>query len=142
MFSKEKRSEIMRSVKSKNSKLEKILSSKLWRMGYRYRKNDPLIFGKPDISFRAIKLAIFIDSEFWHGKNWEKEKNKIKVNRHYWYPKIESNIIRDREVNTQLFKQGWKVLRFWGKEIEKNTDFCINQIINEINKRKTYKSTR
>ena len=135
-FSKEQRSDVMRSIKSKNSKIELILSKKLWSMGVRYRKNDRNIFGNPDISFKRIKIAIFVDSEFWHGKDWENNKHKIRSNQTYWYPKIERNIERDKNVNDTLLKQGWKVLRFWGKEIEGNLDLCINNIIQEVTERR------
>ena len=125
----------MQAVKSKDSKIEITLAKSLWKLGYRYRKNDKTVFGKPDITFKKIKLAIFVDSEFWHGKDWNKHKNDHKTNVEFWYNKIERNIQRDKEVNHKLKKEGWKVLRFWGKTITKNLQTCtkkIEQTINEI----------
>ncbi len=67
-LSKEDRSRNMQAVKSKGSKIETALAKELWSMGYRYRKNDKTVFGKPDLTFKKYKLAVFVDSEFWHGK--------------------------------------------------------------------------
>lgn len=123
----------MQAVKSSGSKIEQLLSRALWKKGYRYRKNDKSIFGKPDISIKKYKIAIFCDSEFWHGKDWNIKKTEIKSNVSFWHKKIERNIERDIEVNNELFKNGWKVLRFWGNEIEKDLVTCIAKIELAIN---------
>ena len=81
-----------------------------------------------DFTFKKYKIAIFCDSEFWHGKNWEIKKHEIKSNQSFWHKKIERNIERDKEVNIGLSSQGWIVLRFWGKDINKNTAKCIEII--------------
>ena len=125
---KEQRSKNMQAVKCKGTKDEILLANALWHKGYRYRKNDKTIFGKPDLTFKKDKVAIFIDSEFFHGKNWDAEKFKIKSNRDFWWPKIERNIERDTVVNTELENQGWKVLRFWSKEMRKDLSVCIEVI--------------
>ncbi|NOZ34821.1 MAG: very short patch repair endonuclease [Chlorobi bacterium] len=131
----EQRRRNMQAVKSTGTKIEIILGKALWKKGFRYRKNVKTIFGKPDFVFNKYKIAVFCDSEFWHGKNWETKKYEIKSNRDFWYKKIERNIERDVEVNTKLKKEGWTVLRFWGQEILKNTDNCVKQIETEISKR-------
>ncbi len=69
-----------------------------------------------------------MDGEFWHGYNWLEKKQKIKSNRDYWIPKIERNMERDRKNNEELERLGWKVFRFWEKEVEKNLDKCIKTI--------------
>jgi DNA mismatch endonuclease Vsr len=135
-LTKEQRRKNMRAVKSKGSKIEQILGKALWKKGYRYRKNDKTVFGKPDFTFKRLKIAIFCDSEFWHGKDWKIKKYEHKSNIDFWHKKIERNIERDKEVNQKLLIEGWQVLRFWGKEIEKNTDFCVNTIENAINKKR------
>lgn len=127
-LTKEQRHKNMQAVKNKGSKIESIIGKGLWAKGLRYRKNDKKIFGKPDFVFINIKVAIFCDSEFWHGKNWNKMKNDHKSNIDFWHKKISRNIQRDKEVNIKLRKDGWLVLRFWGKEIEKNSLLCINKI--------------
>lgn len=132
----EQRSKNMQAIKAKGSKIETTLAKALFAQGYRYRKNDSTVFGKPDLTFKRIKLAIFVDSEFWHGKNWRVKKLEIKSNKEFWQNKIESNIKRDKEVTRTLKKTGWTVLRFWGKEIEKNLDFCILKIERALNNAK------
>lgn len=76
--------------------------------------------GKPDICFKGLKIAVFCDSEFWHGYDWENRKNDFKSHQEFWIPKIERNIERDKEVTKALEDDGWTVLRFWGKDIKKN----------------------
>ncbi|WP_336958895.1 very short patch repair endonuclease [Chryseobacterium contaminans] len=138
-LTKEQRRKNMQAIKSVGSKAEVILAKALFAKGYRYRKNNNSVFGKPDLTFKKIKLAIFVDGEFWHGKDWEIRKNNLKTNQEYWIPKIERNMQRDNEVNLKLSEQGWRILRFWSKEVEKNFDTCISQIEYEINKLKTNK---
>lgn len=128
----EQRSKNMRAIKSKGTKDEVRLAKALWHLGYRYRKNDKTVFGKPDITFKKYKVAVFVDSEFFHGKDWETEKQRIKSNQEFWNNKIERNMERDIEVNEQLSANGWIVLRFWSSEIEKNLDECIEKIVLEI----------
>lgn len=124
----EQRRRNMQAIKSIGTKAEVILAKALWAKGFRYRKNDKTIFGKPDLSFKKYKLAIFIDGEFWHGKDWALKKQKISVNQTYWISKIERNIQRDKNVNEHLTSGGWIVLRFWEKEIKKELAACIAKI--------------
>lgn len=131
-LTKEQRKKNMQAVKSKGSKIEKLLSSELWKNGYRYRKNDKTVFGKPDLTFKKFKIAIFVDSEFWHGKDWEIRINDHKSNIEYWKKKIERNIERDKEVNEYLKNNNWIVLRFWGKDIITNLSDCISKIKDKI----------
>lgn len=116
----------MSRVKNKDSEIEIILRKELWKRNIRYRKNVNTIFGKPDIAFKGKKIAVFVDSEFWHGYDWEHRKDDIKSNRDFWIPKIERTIQRDQEVNAHLESEGWLVLRFWGKEIKKNLMECAD----------------
>ncbi len=118
----------MSRVKNKDSEIELLLRRELWSRGLRYRKNVTAIFGKPDIAFIGRKVAVFCDSEFWHGYNWEERKNDFKSHRDVWIPKIERNISRDHEVTEKLQNQGWTVLRFWGKEIKNDPRACADKI--------------
>lgn len=118
----------MQRVKNKDSQIELLLRRELWNRGLRYRKNVNRIYGKPDIAFIGKKIAVFVDSEFWHGFNWETKKNEIKSNREFWIKKIERNIERDTEVNGYLSRAGWIVLRFWGNDIKKDVSACADQI--------------
>lgn len=126
------RSKNMRAIKSTGTKYEVRLAKALWHLGYRYRKNNKTIYGIPDLTFKKQKIAIFVDSEFFHGKDWATQRDRVKTNTEFWQKKIEKNIQRDIEVNNYLTVKGWKVIRFWSKEIKKNLDSCINVIQNEI----------
>jgi DNA mismatch endonuclease (patch repair protein) len=133
----EQRKKNMRAIKSKNTKIEELLAKALREQGLRYRRNNAEIFGKPDFTFRKLKIAIFCDSEYFHGKDWEVNKQRIKTNTEFWQNKIEGNILRDKLVNDTLLKEGWKVIRFWGDVIKKNMDFCIQTINREIEEKRT-----
>lgn len=118
----------MKQVKNKDSVIEIALRKELWNRGLRYQKNVTKIFGKPDLVFKGKKVAVFCDSEFWHGYNWKERKKDFKSHQEFWIPKIERNMQRDIEVTEELQKQGWKVLRFWGNEIKKNVSGCADII--------------
>lgn len=132
----EQRRKNMRAVKAKGSVIETILAKALWKKGFRYRKNDKAVFGKPDLTFRKYKIAIFVDSEFWHGKNWKKRKHDHKSNQEFWHNKIEKNIKRDKKVNKKLKKDNWIVIRFWGNEIKKNVASCVFKVEEIVNIKK------
>ena len=118
----------MQAIRNKDSKIEVLLRKELWSRKLRYRKNVKAVFGHPDIAFIGKKVAVFVDSEFWHGFNWDEHKNDFKSRQEFWIPKIERNIQRDVEVNRMLDEQGWTVLRFWGKEIMNDVSGCADII--------------
>ncbi len=118
----------MKQVKNKDSKIEIMLRKELWHRGLRYQKNVTSILGKPDIVFKGPKVAVFCDSEFWHGYEWDKKKAEIKSNQEFWYKKIERNMQRDIEVTEGLENAGWVVLRFWGNDIKKQVTICADKI--------------
>jgi len=124
----EQRRRNMQAVKNKDSQIEIALRHALFLKGYRYRKNYAKVAGKPDIVFTKEKIAIFCDSEFWHGHDWENRKTDFKSRRDFWIPKIERNMERDREINRQLDAEGYIVLRFWGKRIKKELDDVVAEI--------------
>ena len=125
----------MSRVKNKDSAIEVALRKELWSRGLRYRKNVKTVFGKPDIVFVGKKVAVFCDSEFWHGYNWEVKQDEIKSHRDFWIPKIERNMKRDKEVKAALEAEGWKVLRFWGDEIKKDVKACADLIVAALKER-------
>lgn len=129
----EQRHKNMSAIKCKDSDIEVLLRKALWSRGYKYRKNVKSVYGHPDIAFIGKKVAIFCDSEFWHGYDWESRKKTLDNNKDYWIAKIERNIARDNEVNEYLASHGWKVLRFWGKEIKKDTETCVKKIEQVLN---------
>lgn len=124
----EQRHKNMTAVKSKGTKIEVLLQKELWHRGLRYRKNVKNIYGKPDIAFIGKKIAVFCDSEFFHGFDWEIRSKEIKSNREFWIPKIDKNIQRDKDVTDKLKKDGWIVLRFWGNEIKNDVSGCADKI--------------
>ncbi len=125
----------MQAIKNKNSKIEELLANALWAKGYRYRRNNKNIFGTPDFTFGKHKIAIFCDSEYFHGKDWETKRHRIKTNVEFWHKKIEGNIKRDVIVNETLLNNGWKVIRFWGEDIKRNLENCLAKIETEIKER-------
>lgn len=124
----EQRSKNMKAIKNKGSKIETMLQKELWHRGLRYRKNVKTVYGKPDIAFIGKKVAVFCDSEFFHGYDWENKNKEIKSNRDFWIPKIEKNMARDKAVTEKLKSDGWIVLRFWGSEIKRNLSQCADKI--------------
>lgn len=126
----EQRRKNMQHIRSKDTKIEEALRKALWSKGYRYRKNCKSVPGKPDIVFTKYKIAIFCDGEFFHGKDWEVLKPHLEMsnNSEYWINKISRNIQRDDQINKELLFLGWTVIRFWGKEIMKNTEECVKVI--------------
>lgn len=124
----EQRKKCMRANKSTGTKPELVLAKAMWALGLRYRKNCGSIFGKPDFSFKKYKVAVFVDGEFWLGKDWEQKKAEIKGNREFWIAKIERNIQRDIEVTGRLKAEGWTVLRFWSNDVVKDTTSCAEKV--------------
>lgn len=120
----------MQHIRSKDTSIEVKLRKALWHRGYRYRKNDNRLPGKPDIVLTKYKIAIFCDSEFFHGKDWEVLKPRLEKgnNSQYWISKISKNRERDDEVNKKLLFEGWTVIRFWGKDIQKNIEECVRVV--------------
>ncbi len=119
----------MSKVRLKDGKAESILAKSLWKNGLRYRKNYKKLPGSPDIAITTSKVAIFVDGEFWHGKDWAIRKDKLKHNREYWIEKIEENIARDINVNNKLNQMGWHVYHFWYNDVMKDLDSCIKTIM-------------
>lgn len=128
----EQRHKNMQRIKSKDTSIEIKFRKALWHKGYRYKKNYKKLPGKPDIVLTKYKIAIFCDSEFFHGKDWEILEPRLQKtnNGDYWRKKITRNIAHDDEPNKQLLFLGWTVIRFWGKNIMNHTDECV-QVVEE-----------
>jgi len=123
----EKSHKNMSRIKGKDTSIEVALRKALWAKGYRFRKNYKSLPGRPDIALTKYKIAVFCDSEFFHGKDWDTLKRKLEKGKNpdYWIKKIERNIERDKEKDMLLQAEGWTVIHFWGKDILKNVDECI-----------------
>lgn len=126
----EKSHKTMSHIRGKGTRIEKILCHELWKRGIHYRKNYRKLPGTPDIVLTKYHIAVFCDSEFFHGKDWENVRERVKKgkNGNYWVAKIERNMERDREKDGELTTMGWTVLHFWGDDIKKNTEQCVRSI--------------
>lgn len=129
-LTKAQRRKNMQNIRSKDTKIELLLRKKLWNEGIRYRKNYTLLPGKPDIVITKYRIAIFCDSEFFHGKDWEILRHRLLKgdNGEYWENKIKRNTEHDMMVNRELELMGWTVLRFWGTEIKRDINGCVNAV--------------
>lgn len=132
VLTKEQRRRNMQHIRSKDTSIEIMLRKALWEKGYRYRKNYKVLLGRPDIVLTKYKIAIFCDGDFFHGKDWEVLKSRLENsnNSEFWINKISRNMERDNEVDKELLFLGWTVIRFWGKDILKKTDECV-QVVEE-----------
>ena len=134
-FTPEQRRKNMQAIRSKDTRIELRLRKALWQKGIRYRKNYKELPGKPDIAITKYRVAVFCDSDFFHGYDWENRNQRIKSNREYWVPKIEKNMERDKIITQQLQEAGWTVLRFWEWQIKKNLDECVEIVLEAVRNR-------
>lgn len=120
-------SKTMKKIRSKDTSIELKLRKALWSRGYRYRKNYKALPGSPDIVLTKYNIAIFCDSEFFHGKDWDILRPRLEKghNPDYWIKKIERNQERDWENDKKLLFLGYTVIHFWGQDILKHTDECV-----------------
>jgi DNA mismatch endonuclease (patch repair protein) len=125
----------MRRVRAKDTSPELALRRALWRRGLRFRVHDTALPGKPDIVFRRAKLAVFVDGDFWHGRQWldrgfaSLEEQMSRVNRpEYWIPKLARNLERDRATNEALRGEGWRVHRVWESQLRESADDVAAEI--------------
>ena len=135
----EQRHKCMKAIRPKDTSIEVKLRKALWHHGYRYRKNYSLLPGTPDIAITKHRIAIFCDSEFFHGKDWEELKLRLENgnNSTYWIRKISRNMERDIENDKALRWKEWTVLRFWGKDIMKHTEDCVRVVDETVFERMT-----
>lgn len=118
VFTKEKRSEVMRAVKGKNTKPEVTLRKALFALGYRYRLNVKELPGKPDLVFPKYGTVIFVHGCFWHGHRCKRGRRAPKSNAEYWREKISRNKARDKKNAAALKKLGWRVITVWECELK------------------------
>lgn len=118
----------MSRVRLKNGKAETVLAKALWHKGYRYRKNDKRLPGSPDIAILKYHIAVFVDGEFWHGKDWLSRKERLVRNRAYWTEKIQENIDRDVRNDQLLLQAGWTPLHFWEKNVLRDLPSCVTAV--------------
>ncbi|MCP3027014.1 very short patch repair endonuclease [Halobacillus sp. A5] len=132
-LTKSQRVKNMKAIRSR-SKLEDRITKALWRRGLRFRKNQRDLIGKPDISLKQYKIAIFIDSCFFHG--CPLHGNMPKTNQDYWKKKLNRNKMRDKEVTNYYIENEWNIMRLWEHEFKTNFDAAIDKIEHFINEAK------
>ena len=119
VFDRPTRIRIMKAVRTAATDPEERLGRALAALGLRFRRNDAGVVGKPDFSFRRTRLAVFVDGDFWHGREWFENGAAPATNADFWIAKFERNRSRDLLVDARLRKNGWSVVRLWGSEIRK-----------------------
>ncbi|MDP2413381.1 very short patch repair endonuclease [Daejeonella sp.] len=132
IWSKEKRSEVMSKIQSKNTKPEILLRKALFAKGYRYRIHGKYLPGKPDIILPKYKTAIFVHGCFWHYHKNCNEGRVPNTNSAFWQQKLTKNIDRDIVNQVSLLKLGWKVIIVWECEIEKKLSSVIIDIESQL----------
>ena len=131
-ITKEHRSWNMSRIKGKDTGIEVAVRKRLFSYGYRYRKNDKSLPGKPDIVFPKYKTVVFIHGCFWHMHSECKIARIPKSNTDFWINKLNHNVEKDKKNKKLLEDLGWKVITIWECEIEKNLDAVTEKIINEL----------
>lgn len=128
-------SSILQRVKGSDTKPEVLLRSALWGCGHRYRLHAKDLPGKPDIVFRSKKVAVFVDGDFWHGRNWDVRRCKLAMgsNSSYWVAKIAANMARDIRTNRALGALGWTVVRLWETDIKQDVRAAVGQVEAALN---------
>ncbi len=138
IFSKAKRSEIMSRISGKETKPEILVRKFLFAQGFRYRKNDKRLPGKPDIVLPKYKTLIFVHGCFWHGHRNCKKSALPQINHEFWKDKIQKNIERDKSKQKELKKLGWKIITIWQcqiksrESVEKTLKQTVKKIISNL----------
>jgi DNA mismatch endonuclease, patch repair protein len=128
----EQRSYCMSRIRGRDTKPEIHLRMALWSMGLRYRLKSKII-GKPDLVFPGARVAVFVDGCQWHccPQHWVRPKS----NTAFWDRKFDKNRRRDAKVNERLAIEGWKVLRFWEHDVERNCGGVVAKISRKVSSR-------
>lgn len=132
IYSKEKRSELMSKVKSRDTKPELLVRSWLHRKGFRFRLHRDDLPGRPDLVLPKYKTAIFVHGCFWHQHPGCKKATIPKNNRAFWRKKLTRNIERDKENIQELENQGWKVIIIWECAIKNDLDSLMKAVQAEL----------
>lgn len=129
----------MSRIGSRDTRPELKLRRALWNQGLRYRIHRTDLPGTPDIVFSSRRVVIFVDGDFWHGRQWRlrglatlDEQFSKSANSAYWVAKIRRNISRDRRVTRSLKRMGWRVIRCWESELDTNFESCVQMVTDRI----------
>jgi DNA mismatch endonuclease (patch repair protein) len=132
IYTKEKRSEIMSRVRSRDTRPEGIVRSVIHRLGLRFRLAVGDLPGRPDVVLRRLKTVVFVNGCYWHGHDCSKGRSKAKTNVAFWAKKISDNVARDRRTFSRIKDQGWRILVVWEcqtKNVEKLRSHLAEELI-------------
>ena len=125
----EQRSYCMSRVRSRDTDLERMVRSELHKRGLRFRKNVRALPGSPDVVFKPARVAVFVDGDFWHGYRFPLWQHTLSD---FWRVKIGKNRERDRRNFRKLRRMGWRVIRLWQHQIERDLDACIERVTSAV----------
>jgi DNA mismatch endonuclease, patch repair protein len=131
-LSKEQRSRLMARIKSKDTLIERIMAKEMLDAGLVFESYCRDLPGTPDFAFRRQKVAVFCDSEFWHG--YRRGPKRLSRYPSFWQEKIAANKRRDSSVNGKLARRGWTVVRLWGRHIQRDPKECLELVAEAIRK--------
>jgi DNA mismatch endonuclease, patch repair protein len=119
------------SSRKTDTRCEVALRRALWAAGCRYRKDVAELPGRPDIVFVGPRIAVFCDGDFWHGRDWETRRQRLRrgSNSRYWVAKIQRNIERDWQNTMALMEMGWTVVRVWESQIQSDLEAVVQAIL-------------
>lgn len=134
-------SRIMSRVGHKDSRAELLLRSRLHQRGVRYRLHAHDVTGRPDLVIRSLRLAVFVDGDFWHGNEHRRRglgslEDLFPTNTNWWVTKIRRNIERDKQVAAHLEEQGWTVLRLWESEVLADPERAAERVHDAVKRAK------
>lgn len=123
--------------RKRDTRCELLLRGELWRLGLRYRVAVPGLHGRPDVVFRKAKVAVFVDGDFWHGRDLDARLEKLARghNAPYWMEKIRSNVARDARVTAALEADGWTVVRLWESEVRADPNVAAKTVLEAYKRR-------
>jgi DNA mismatch endonuclease (patch repair protein) len=134
IWDKNRRSDVMSKIRSKNTKPEMLLRSLLFKEGFRFRIHDKNLPGKPDIVLKKYNTVIFVHGCFWHYHEACNEGRIPNTNSKFWKEKLSKTIERDRQHRQTLEENGWSIIVVWECELEnaKQRDETVQRIIQHL----------
>ena len=132
-------SAVMQRVRSKGTAPEVRLGAALRSLKLHFSLHRSDLPGCPDFVFDSQQVVVFLDGDFWHGRQWKlrglsslSSQFKRCRNRSYWIEKIERNVSRDRFNSRRLRRLGWTVLRIWESDLRKRPEASLRRVIRAL----------
>lgn len=127
-------SRTLASVDSEDTEPERLLQASVAELGLEFESHRSDLPGSPDLVFPDARVAVFCDGDFWHGRNWEERRERLKrgANSEYWIEKIQSNRERDVRQTKELEDAGWQVLRVWEGDIKEDPNQAAEQVMSVL----------